>query len=103
MTRRRRRREEPCALIASYRDDGSKDCGDHHRAAGCGGSLPVVNVYMSSPARWQEVGGDWAKVAEQPSGTGPVDPGKAGAARSTPCCVRNAATGTPSACRKREA
>jgi ABC-type transport system substrate-binding protein len=26
---------------------------------------------MSSPARWKEMGGDWAKVASHPSGTGP--------------------------------
>jgi peptide/nickel transport system substrate-binding protein len=31
----------------------------------------VANIYMSSPARWKEVGGDWAKVAPRPSGTGP--------------------------------
>jgi peptide/nickel transport system substrate-binding protein len=30
-----------------------------------------VNIYMSSPARWKELGGDWNKVATQPSGTGP--------------------------------
>lgn len=28
-------------------------------------------VYYSSPTRWNEVGGDWAKFAVQPSGTGP--------------------------------
>ena len=31
----------------------------------------MVNVYMSSPARWKEMGGDWQKVAAKPSGTGP--------------------------------
>ncbi|WP_428487796.1 ABC transporter substrate-binding protein [Rhodopila sp.] len=31
----------------------------------------VVNIYMSSPARWKELGGDWQKVADKPSGTGP--------------------------------
>ena len=31
----------------------------------------VVNIFMSSPARWKELGGDWAKVADHPSGTGP--------------------------------
>ncbi len=31
----------------------------------------AVNLYMSSPARWKEMGGDWNKVAQQPSGTGP--------------------------------
>jgi peptide/nickel transport system substrate-binding protein len=30
----------------------------------------VVNIYMSSPARWKELG-DWTKVARSPSGTGP--------------------------------
>jgi ABC-type transport system substrate-binding protein len=29
------------------------------------------NIYMSSPARWKEMGSDWAKVANHPSGTGP--------------------------------
>ena len=31
----------------------------------------LVNVMMSSPARWRELGGDWAKFAARPSGTGP--------------------------------
>jgi ABC-type transport system substrate-binding protein len=31
----------------------------------------VVNLYMSSPARWKALGGDWNKVASAPSGTGP--------------------------------
>jgi len=31
----------------------------------------MANVYMSSPARWKEMGGDWTKVAQKPSGTGP--------------------------------
>jgi ABC-type transport system substrate-binding protein len=31
----------------------------------------VTNIYMSSPARWKEMGGDWTKVASKPSGTGP--------------------------------
>ncbi len=31
----------------------------------------VTNIYMSSPARWKEMGGDWTKVANHPSGTGP--------------------------------
>ena len=31
----------------------------------------VVNLYMSSPYRWKELGGDWTKVAMAPSGTGP--------------------------------
>jgi peptide/nickel transport system substrate-binding protein len=31
----------------------------------------VVGIPMSSPARWKELGGDWAKVAYKPSGTGP--------------------------------
>jgi ABC-type transport system substrate-binding protein len=31
----------------------------------------VVNISMSSPTRWKELGGDWSKVAEHPSGTGP--------------------------------
>ncbi len=31
----------------------------------------VVNIFMSSPARWKELGGDWTKVADHPSGTGP--------------------------------
>jgi peptide/nickel transport system substrate-binding protein len=29
------------------------------------------NIMMSSPARWAELGGSWAKFAERPSGTGP--------------------------------
>jgi peptide/nickel transport system substrate-binding protein len=31
----------------------------------------IVNVAISSPARWKELGGDWAKDAYKPSGTGP--------------------------------
>ena len=31
----------------------------------------LANVYMSSPARWKEMGGDWGQVAQKPSGTGP--------------------------------
>lgn len=31
----------------------------------------VVNIGMSSPARWKELGGDWGKFAQKPSGTGP--------------------------------
>jgi peptide/nickel transport system substrate-binding protein len=31
----------------------------------------MVQIYMSSPARWQELGGDWGKFANNPSGTGP--------------------------------
>jgi ABC-type transport system substrate-binding protein len=35
--------------------------------------LPYVlaSTFMSSPNRWEEMGRDWAKVAEKPSGTGP--------------------------------
>ncbi len=35
--------------------------------------LPYLlsQVYMSSPARWNEVGGSWAEFAKKPSGTGP--------------------------------
>jgi peptide/nickel transport system substrate-binding protein len=31
----------------------------------------IAGINFSSPARWQEVGGDWNKFAERPSGTGP--------------------------------
>ena len=31
----------------------------------------VAGINMSSPMRWKEVGGDWGKFAERPSGTGP--------------------------------
>ncbi|AMS45296.1 ABC transporter substrate-binding protein [Aminobacter aminovorans] len=31
----------------------------------------LVNLFFSSPKRWEEVGGDWNKFASQPSGTGP--------------------------------
>jgi peptide/nickel transport system substrate-binding protein len=31
----------------------------------------IGNLGMSSPARWRDVGGDWNKFAEHPSGTGP--------------------------------
>lgn len=31
----------------------------------------MSSIYFSSPARWQEMGRDWAKVAMRPSGTGP--------------------------------
>jgi peptide/nickel transport system substrate-binding protein len=31
----------------------------------------LANLFMSSPARWEEVGKDWGKFAEKPSGTGP--------------------------------
>jgi ABC-type transport system substrate-binding protein len=31
----------------------------------------LASLFMSSPARWEELGKDWAKFAEKPSGTGP--------------------------------
>jgi peptide/nickel transport system substrate-binding protein len=31
----------------------------------------LANIFMSSPARFEEVGRDWTKFAETPSGTGP--------------------------------
>ena len=31
----------------------------------------IAYINMSSPSRWKEVGGDWNKFAERPSGTGP--------------------------------
>jgi ABC-type transport system substrate-binding protein len=31
----------------------------------------MANIFMSSPARWQEMGKDWTKVGLHPSGTGP--------------------------------
>ena len=31
----------------------------------------LANLFMSSPARWEEVGKDWGKFADKPSGTGP--------------------------------
>ncbi|ANN68649.1 ABC transporter substrate-binding protein [Bordetella bronchialis] len=31
----------------------------------------IADVMMSSPARYKELGGDWTKVAQRPSGTGP--------------------------------
>ncbi len=31
----------------------------------------IANLFMSSPARWREMGGDWTKVGLHPSGTGP--------------------------------
>jgi ABC-type transport system substrate-binding protein len=31
----------------------------------------LANIYFSSPARWEELGRDWTKVAFKPSGTGP--------------------------------
>jgi peptide/nickel transport system substrate-binding protein len=31
----------------------------------------MANIYYSSPKRWEEVGGDWSKFAQRPSGTGP--------------------------------
>ncbi|HEV2673032.1 MAG TPA: ABC transporter substrate-binding protein [Aliidongia sp.] len=31
----------------------------------------LVNLFFSSPKRWEELGHDWNKVAFQPSGTGP--------------------------------
>ncbi len=31
----------------------------------------IGNVYISSPRRWEQLGRDWKRVAEQPSGTGP--------------------------------
>ena len=34
-------------------------------------SYGLANVFMSSPARWEALGRNWGKVAEQPSGTGP--------------------------------
>jgi ABC-type transport system substrate-binding protein len=34
-------------------------------------SYRLVQILMSSPARWAALGGDWSKFARQPSGTGP--------------------------------
>ncbi len=31
----------------------------------------MASIFMSSPARWEEMGKDWNKVASRPSGTGP--------------------------------
>jgi ABC-type transport system substrate-binding protein len=31
----------------------------------------MTSIFMSSPARWEEMGKDWTKVAMRPSGTGP--------------------------------
>ncbi|MDQ8726638.1 ABC transporter substrate-binding protein [Bradyrhizobium sp. LHD-71] len=31
----------------------------------------LANLFMSSPKRWEDLGRDWSKVAEKPSGTGP--------------------------------
>jgi ABC-type transport system substrate-binding protein len=31
----------------------------------------ISNFFMSSPARWEQLGRNWAKVGDQPSGTGP--------------------------------
>ncbi len=31
----------------------------------------LVNIYFSSPKRWEELGRDWTKFAAKPSGTGP--------------------------------
>jgi peptide/nickel transport system substrate-binding protein len=31
----------------------------------------MASIFMSSPARWEEMGKDWNKVAMRPSGTGP--------------------------------
>lgn len=31
----------------------------------------MSSIFMSSPARWEEMGKDWSKVASNPSGTGP--------------------------------
>lgn len=31
----------------------------------------LASLFMSSPKRWEELGKDWSKVAEKPSGTGP--------------------------------
>jgi peptide/nickel transport system substrate-binding protein len=31
----------------------------------------ISSIFMSSPARWEELGKDWNKVAMRPSGTGP--------------------------------
>ena len=31
----------------------------------------LASIFMSSPARWEEMGKDWGKVAQRPSGTGP--------------------------------
>lgn len=31
----------------------------------------ISNVYLSGPRRWEELGRDWKRVADRPSGTGP--------------------------------
>ncbi len=59
------------ASIASYRALDAMTVEITSRAPDAVIPYQVSNIYMSSPARWKEMGGDWTKVAQKPSGTGP--------------------------------
>jgi len=59
------------ATIASYRVVDPLTVEIVNKAPDAVFPYQAVNLYMSSPARWKEMGGDWAKVAQAPSGTGP--------------------------------
>jgi peptide/nickel transport system substrate-binding protein len=56
--------------IASYKTTGPLTVAITTRAPDADFPYQVVNIYMSSPARWNALK-DWQKVAETPSGTGP--------------------------------
>jgi ABC-type transport system substrate-binding protein len=59
------------APIASYRATGPDTVEITTKQPDANLPYKLVSVFMSSPARWRELGGDWNRVALAPSGTGP--------------------------------
>ncbi|MDO9713431.1 ABC transporter substrate-binding protein [Paracraurococcus lichenis] len=59
------------ASIAAYRAVDGSTAEITTRQPDANLAWKLVSVFMSSPARWKELGGDWNRVALAPSGTGP--------------------------------
>jgi peptide/nickel transport system substrate-binding protein len=59
------------ASIAAYRAVDAQTVQITTKAPDAVFPYQMVNIAISSPARWHEMGGDWTKVADRPSGTGP--------------------------------
>jgi peptide/nickel transport system substrate-binding protein len=59
------------APIASYRVVNGSTVEITTKQPDANLAFKLVSVFMSSPARWRELGGDWNRFAMPPSGTGP--------------------------------
>ncbi|MGE0224442.1 MAG: ABC transporter substrate-binding protein [Acetobacteraceae bacterium] len=57
--------------IASYKVIDPYTVGIQTKEANANLPYELASIFMSSPARWEEMGRDWTKVASRPSGTGP--------------------------------